>query len=138
MNWAYIAGFFDGEGSVHVPMGNRCMGSEVAIHQGWLRGKFTLEEIAQFLASNDIRCRVKLRDSPSVLARRHAPMFILRITGGENVRRFYLGVAPYLRIKRTEFQDAMRFRKMFPPYKTRTLLGWEKRKSGGNLCVLDG
>ncbi|HKS73745.1 MAG TPA: LAGLIDADG family homing endonuclease, partial [Terriglobales bacterium] len=66
IGWAYIAGFFDGEGCLHA-VGPSVGGKgrfRVTISQSLDVGRITLEEIASFLSEHGIRAYV--------LAHRHS------------------------------------------------------------------
>lgn len=107
MKWAYIAGFFDGEGNVGMPLGHNC--PLLNITQAGDVGRLLLEEIKDFLATEGIHCRI---ESVSIVLN-HKPCYRIRMNAG-SVVAFLVKVMPYLRIKRTIAQDVLRARKMFP------------------------
>ena len=116
MNWAYIAGFFDGEGSVFPLMHNR-RSPVVEISQSQTRGFLLLTEIQQFLGIHNILSTVKpLRARRSSLGKR--PMYKLRIGHSNDALQFLQTAMPYLRVKRAEAQDVIRFHRMYPPKST--------------------
>lgn len=108
MNWAYIAGFFDGEGNVCIPLGHNTV--ILNITQAGERGKETLEEIIAFLAQQGIRASCAKR---RLEAANRKPVYGLWVhpTTAEG---FLKGVLPYLRIKRTIAQDILRAKLLFP------------------------
>jgi hypothetical protein len=118
MSWEYIAGFFDGEGHVGLGRQKRCgdghfsRGSpRVTMVQGLERGRTLLEEIQAFLASRGINSVVQVHSEGSAHERRS---YRLRITGFRGVTHFLLCVFPYLRIKKVEAQDLIRYATVFP------------------------
>jgi hypothetical protein len=61
MSWQYIAGFFDGEGSIGVTNGEKRGGSgnaKLALHQSDTRGLVLLSEIQEFLFDHGIASRL--------------------------------------------------------------------------------
>ncbi len=122
ISWAYIAGFFDGEGHVSLGRQKNCgegqfsRGSpRVTIVQSRERGRVLLESIAGILAGHSIRSAV---DVHREAGDRNSVTYRLRITGFNSVIRFLRLVFPYLHIKKIEAQDIIRYDKVFP-----TLIG---------------
>lgn len=107
MNWAYIAGFFDGEGNVCMPLGSNTV--LLNITQAGDRGRETLEEIITFLESHKIQANYRKRQD--IVNRKPVYMLWVRPT---YAALFLLGVLPYLRIKRTIAQDILRAKLLFP------------------------
>jgi len=106
MSWAYVAGFFDGEGSVLNLIGNQTERSG-----GGIRRKFcvvlyqndreVLDRIAAFLASEGIESSVTLHNRPNRLAKGHKGSWQLNVTGGvKNIYRTLDRMFPYLVVKR--------------------------------------
>jgi len=127
VNWAYIAGFFDGEGSV-VSMMNYALSPSIEMSQSKVVGKLLLEDIQKFLKENGIESSVRERlTSPSHLGKQ--PVYNLRLRSVEGVQKFILSTLPYLRIKRAVAQDVMRFRKLYPP----RYRGYRERNPNGTF-----
>lgn len=104
MNWAYIAGFFDGEGWID------CSNPSVGIAQS---EPIVLSKIKAFLETHTIRSTI------ACIGRRSGfkatkDMYYLRVTGKENTRNFCSYILPYLCVKKTIAQDLMRFNRMYP------------------------
>lgn len=111
MNWPYIAGFFDGEGNISVPLGHSTV--IVNITQAGSRGRETLEEISQFIGTYGLRSRVSFR----VQLENRQPVYMLWTRPLDSIK-FLEKVLPYLRIKRTKAQDVIRFKRLFPSLTT--------------------
>lgn len=127
MNWAYVAGFFDGEGSIGLGVNKRFV--RLTFAQSRTRGLLLLQEIQVFLASHGIVSHVHETHFPRLGKQR---MYQLRINGVEGAKLFLDATLPYLRIKRTEAQDAIRFRTMYPPNGTRSMAqkeSWARRRA---------
>ncbi len=107
----YIAGFFDGEGNINMPLGGKCK-PRVCFYQSGDLGREILMEIADFL-KHWLGIETHLYH-PS-LKSGHQPMHQLKIYGRDNVESLLLVIRPYLRVKRTEAQDFIRYFKVFPP-----------------------
>lgn len=118
MSWEYIAGFFDGEGHVglgrqkHCGEGRFSRGSpRVTMVQAHDRGRQLLEEISEFLVGHGIRSIVEIHQEAQG---KISESYHLRITGFNGVLSFLGAVFPFLRIKKTEAQDLIRYNKAFP------------------------
>lgn len=121
MSWAYIAGFFDGEGCLNA-VGGGSLGStkskvrfRIQISQTLNVGRDTLEEMAEFLRERGISSYVvkhglaRHRRTPKW--RQCYNLLILRV---ESVRLFIEGVFPYLRIKKSRAEDYRRMTILYP------------------------
>lgn len=113
MNWAYIAGFFDGEGNVSIPLGHSSI--ILNITQAGKRGKETLEEIVDFLKIYGVIAKIRPRNK--IVNRQQCYMLWVRPTTACLFLRFVL---PYLRVKRTISQDVLRAKVLFPSLTTST------------------
>lgn len=108
MDWQYIAGFFDGEGNV------RCESTSgitvrAIITQCYLP---VLVVIEAFLLHHGINCRYYLHKRHS---KEHRDAYDLVISAKrENMKKFLHGKFPYLYVKKTEVQDALRAMQLFP------------------------
>ena len=116
-NWAYIAGFFDGEGCLHaISAGGARNGRfRVTISQADDIVLTTLRKIAAFLNEQAI--------AAYVCAHRHSPgrnklhwkqLWNLWITHQASIVKFIDGVFPYLEIKRQRAEDYRRLCIMTP------------------------
>jgi hypothetical protein len=111
MNWAYVAGFFDGEGNIRMEMGSERNSVQAQIIQAGDIGNRVLEEIRSFIAQSGIQSKVHHR---SARYANRLPVHVL-YTGSVHAEKFLANVFPYLRVKKTHAQDVLRIRKMFPP-----------------------
>ncbi|SRR6266568_1264772 len=120
ITWAYIAGFFDGEGCLHaLGAGGEGNGRfRATISQAEDLGKRTLQEIADFLTAQGIFAyicahhnRKEQREHPG----RRKPMWNLWITQQRSIRLFIEGMLPYLRIKKQRAEDYRRYAILFQP-----------------------
>jgi hypothetical protein len=145
MSWEYVAGFFDGEGHVGLTRQKRCgegqysRGSiRATMVQSLERGRVLLEEIRRFLAKQGICSAVGIHAGGGVNTRR---CYHVRITGFRSVVPFLRGIFPFLRIKKLEAQDFIRYDKAFPSlvgkghsHTDNVKKSWESRRRlyGGN------
>ena len=110
MSWEYVAGFFDGEGCVHMSHGGRCK-TYVSLTQTQDRGMRLLREIQRFLIDEDM---IHSHIGSFEKKNRTKTMHVLKITKRSDVECFLLWVLPHVRIKKVETQDVLRYFKMFP------------------------
>lgn len=117
MNWPYIAGFFDGEGTAML-----CSKSfRVAIPQ---TNKQVLQEIQRFLHGVGIRTSLSTYPMRSnKLAKK--PIWVLNSSTRESVVLFLRATLPFLRVKKVVAQDILRYAKLYP-------------KRGAHGCILRG
>lgn len=109
MNWAYVARFFDGEGSVS-PQGLRTTCLTIIVTQAGDTGKEVLEEMRDFMASEGIGSKLapRVEHYPN-----RKPVYRL-CTSGPRAALMLKKMFPYLRVKKVIAQDVIRFRKMYP------------------------
>lgn len=126
LTWAYIAGFFDGEG--HVSFARRNGGSScivVGMAQSQETGKTgppqVLQCISAFLRDRGVRHNVYeagIKQSPSFLQGRAIQQvrvsYHLQIQNRPGIQTFLEGVYPHLWVKKQKAEDAIRFLKLFP------------------------
>jgi len=112
MSWAYIAGFFDGEG--HIGMQGR--GIQLSMAQSRKRGLEVLREIKEFLALHGVKSSTYINKNPEKC---HS----LWVTNRPDIRYLLNLLMPYLHVKKEEAQDHLRYITMFPAIKRGTLLG---------------
>jgi hypothetical protein len=111
IGWAYIAGFFDGEGCLHAA-GEGKGGSHkfsITIAQADDIGYRVLHEIKEFLQSQNINAYV-VQHSRSITKRnpKWKPCWNLWVRQQRSVRLFIDGVLPYLRVKKQRAEDYRR------------------------------
>jgi LAGLIDADG-like domain len=104
INWAYIAGFFDGEGHIRQ--------DQLQISQSRDRGLLMLSRVKDWLANEGIHSGVQ--SNPYIRKGQTDLSHYLYITNRDNIEKFLNGVLPYLEIKRTEAQDTLRYFRLFP------------------------
>ena len=130
MNWSYIAGFMDGEGSVMFQSSSASFSVTVALSQSGSPGKILLEEIRSFIRGYGIRSAIQSKKpKKGELAKKI--MHSLRLGQRESVCKFLTNVIPYLHMKKTPAQDALRTFKLFPLMKPDG--GWRTRRE--NLAI---
>jgi hypothetical protein len=119
MNWAYIAGLFDGEGCVRVSRSKLGIGITLQIVQVTQHAA-VFYEMATFLKALGVEAIVV---NESFLRNpKWKPVSNLTIRRRESVMAFLRGVLPYLYIKKVSCQDALRFLRMYPSLKYNRLL----------------
>lgn len=124
MNWAYVAGFFDGEGSVGMHSkptdGYQSYRLFVQIAQ---KSTGVLHQIQAFLAAQGI--------GAGTFVHRPSRTHQLTLTG-DSAFNFLSGVLPYLVVKKTITQDAVRLRRLFPPLtvQQQAMAGLRRRMRG--------
>jgi hypothetical protein len=103
INWAYVAGFCDGEGTIRQ--------NYIRLYQ---RDPKPLNEIAAWLNKHGIYCTVRCRKTPRVtnflVIHQESSLNINRY---RDMRKFIEGVMPYLIVKKTIAQDVLRYMKLF-------------------------
>ena len=104
MTWEYLAGFFDGEGTIRFTNNNACHWSIAQAHP---RGRAILEEIQTFLREQGIPTGIHARQ-------RKDGMYTLWISKRASVEQIGRATLPYLRIKKVEVQDVLRYLQLFP------------------------
>jgi len=126
-SWAYVAGFFDGEGTIIIKRGNTSggYGFHFSIAQSHARGLAVLRRIQAFFASNGIKS--------AVYTARPDDCNSLYISKRSEIEKVLLRLMPYLIVKKTESQDVLRYMKIFPARANGAALGMmisEGRRAG--------
>jgi hypothetical protein len=107
LSWAYIAGFMDGEGSIGI-----CHGLSftpcIRIAQSGQRGLKLLTEISNWIGEQGIHSSVRSERT------KRLPAYIISIQNRDNVAKFINAMMPFLHIKKSECQDALRTMILFP------------------------
>lgn len=111
MSWAYIAGFFDGEGCLHA-VGDGMAGQHkfsITICQADDIGKQVLTEIRNFLQDHGINAFVAAH-APTIYKKKPhwKQCWNLWIRQQRSIRLFIEGVYPYLRVKKQRAEDYRR------------------------------
>ena len=115
MNWAYIAGFFDGEGSLRVPMGQKYVTSpQVCIYQS---DQLVLLRIQRFLAAHGIHSHVRKENRmrkglQRVISKKD--QYILDFSRKQSVTIFLRSIRPYAVVKKQIIEDCIRYLILFP------------------------
>lgn len=108
MTWAYIAGFFDGEGHYGSQRGK--LSWRIAITQNDIR---PLHAIKEFLHAQGIEtCAIDTVRAQS--KKRWQETSILRLNNRPDITIFLDGVRPYLIVKKQFAEDLLRFMRLYP------------------------
>lgn len=122
MNWDYVAGLFDGEGSVCIPNGAHFM-PRVAIYQSGERGRVVLTQVKRFVMGEDM---IVSRLYPYQRGKRKL-MWSLIIEKREDTACFLTWILPYVRVKKVDVQDHLRFMRVFYPLPAHKF--WRNRRA---------
>lgn len=130
ITWAYIAGFFDGEGcltsanTAPSSLGRlRALGYRLTLTQA---DKRSLEEIQVFLRQAGINAGLG-RARPIALPN-HKDVYVLWVTSRAAVTALLRKVLPYLLVKKVLVQDVLRFWTLYPDLRPYT--SWAKGVRG--------
>lgn len=111
-SWQYVAGFFDGEGTVcYYRKRGQLLPSLCA--QMVQKTDGVLRKISDFLEAEGVHSKVKFRP-PGKHVRSKTGMFSLHIWRRDSAKRFFERVLPFLIVKKVVVQDVLRFRRCFP------------------------
>jgi len=118
MSWQYIAGFFDGEGCITtltMKSGHK-IPARITMGQSGREGQSVLKEISGFLIKQGIRGSVSLPSywPPSKKGKNFKQMFYLVVNSKKGSIDFLRGVLPFLRVKRVQAQDNLRYLVLYP------------------------
>lgn len=113
MSWQYIAGFFDGEGSIGFGAHNSGRKAVAYISQSGPSGLSVLREIQKFLLENGIKSSV-FETGKAGVHKRTMPSYRIGINGYASVISFCKAVYPYLWIKKVSAQDLLRYDLLYP------------------------
>jgi hypothetical protein len=134
MSWQYIAGFFDGEGSMGINVGGRRLG--VYIAQSGPLGLLLLGRIRSFLDEQGVKSSV-YETGKAGKHRRTMPSYRIGMCGFDSALRFITCVFPYLYIKKSYAQDVIRYNILYPSLNTSPLASaWRREKQ--QMCMLRG
>lgn len=130
LTWPYIAGFFDGEGSIRLTMGNGAQNIHIGIHQSQKRGLILLTEIQHFILNYGITSGINKHGNQPTTGH---PIYRLYIYNIPSALKFISYVFPYIHIKKLECQDVRRFAYLYPPF-----YAWLKRQMKAVMCEVCG
>lgn len=119
ITWAYLAGFFDGEGCVNYAHsgGVRSYRIRLTFSQAFPRGHVLLEQIKDFLKQEG--CRVGNISTSGYQKEISKQGWQLQITERASTQLIMKAMFPYLHIKKVEVQDALRRQTLYPTFKGR-------------------
>jgi hypothetical protein len=127
MTWQYIAGFFDGDGTVGLYHSKalRYGGTGYINARLTQRQPHILRLIQGFLAARGIRTMIRNYPYSQLSSRPQSALEIHR----SSIPAFLVGVLPHLVVKKTLVQDILRYKILFPPFtpKMRGQLAMETR-----------
>jgi hypothetical protein len=128
ITWEWLAGFFDGEGSISVTLGKHYgICARISVTQSGDRGHDVIEGIAAFLLLQGIfPSKIGVR-SPENNPLSKLPQYTLAISSRESVDLFLYKIFPYLKLKNLEAQHAWRTLKIYPKVPHGGRLAWESR-----------
>jgi LAGLIDADG endonuclease len=129
ITWQYLAGFFDGEGSVSITSNHRS-GFNIAIQlpQSGIEGLALLTTIREFLMEQGIQVQqIYTRDKSSPLSKKTDNR--LQIGNRDSSIAFLKSILPFVQIKKSKVEDAIRFAKLFPKLPKGGRLTWESRRT---------
>lgn len=104
MTWQYLAGLFDGEGNLHT---TRAGAFRLTISQSRPRGQRLMEDVRAFLQDQQIIARI------SHIRYKQATMHYLYLNR-PGIQQAGPQLLPFLRIKKVEMQDMLRFLQIYP------------------------
>lgn len=117
MDWQYIAGFFDGEGSIVHAIGSTRIIPKLHIYQHSI---LVLEKIALFFSSKNVKWVLSSSDMSkykaprgSVKNKRQGTQYIFKVLNRRSVEIVLRGMLPFLIVKKPAAQDSLRFMKMY-------------------------
>jgi len=110
MNWSYIGGFFDGEGTISVPMGYEKLKRPVVII--YQSEKAPLLAIQQFMVDFGIECYLHETHYKNNWTKK--AIFRLQPKTLNDVRKFLYHVFPHLILKRQLAEDSWRWARAYP------------------------
>jgi hypothetical protein len=116
MNWAYIAGFFDGEGCVNYANSgsDRSYRIRLTFSQAQPRGHELLGLMKTFFELNGYRLgKIHTSGRKKEWGKQG---WQLQIVAKDSTRKIMENMLPYLHIKKIEVQDALRRQKLFPTF----------------------
>lgn len=109
--WGYVAGFFDGDGTVRFDLTGARHNPTLCFYQSQ---KNVLLDIRDFLLFHSVESKLTI-----VKARVNrfgsSESYMLRIIKWNDVEKLCREMLPYLFVKESTIRDILRFRKIYPP-----------------------
>lgn len=105
-SWPYVAGLFDGEGTIFMRCGQNGIVPVAAIYQGGKHGQGLLDSLREWLMPYGAKCFSKCAPNRSGF---NKPVYVLTLRGRNPVGQFIIYALPYLNVKKTQAQDILRF-----------------------------
>ena len=138
VSWDYIAGFFDGEGSVstmNFTHRDTLAATIVTLSQTGAEGERILSDINRFLWENGVKGYVHSQ----IRRARYRQMHHLKICARDSVQGFLEAMLPRVSVKRVIVQDTLRFIKVFPSIHgpITSLRNRERGKQGAVILDVD-
>ena len=136
VNWDYIAGFFDGEGSIstmNYTWRSGVASTVVTLSQSGEEGRVILEKIMAFLLENGIKSYISTAKRPE----KYRQMRNLRICSREGVMRFLMAMRPRVSVKKVGVEDNLRFLMIFPTLKGKENAERNRRTAKYGAVVID-
>lgn len=120
---AYIAGFFDGEGSALMGCTAKSISPRMSIVQAGERGRRVLIEIKEFFLSNGVqKVTIYTPKTKGKSPLTKQILWYLHVYNRQDVTQALSLLFPYLRVKKTQVQDILRFCRLCPSLRDNTLL----------------
>jgi len=141
ITWPYLAGFFDGEGSLGTYNNNSRAGgnSTLTLCQSGERGREVLVAIKAFLGEHGIPSYLSDRKASDGPIMTRQALWYLRVVGRKNLLKLLPAIRPYVIVKKQIVEDTYRFWILNPPANgfyfrslnaERKRTGWYGRRSG--------
>ena len=119
VTWAYVAGLFDGEGSVSLQedRSNGLGYLRIRIGQSGDAGQALLSRVQSFLTTESIKSTIT--DTFLVQRKTHYTLTVSAAGERRYSTAFLTGILPHLLLKKAVVQDVLRFFRLFPPISMR-------------------
>ena len=127
VGWAYVAGFFDGEGHLRP-----ARSAALVLTQS---ERPVLDAIAEFLISHNIRCAIYSTKRPRAQVTWKPMVFHLYVTRSADIVAIIHHIRPWLIVKKQVAEDYWRYAKLYPStlYRDRKFCRNGHPLSGSNL-----
>lgn len=116
VTWEWLAGFFDGEGTARIGRSNSISPMWQLVQAGD-RGERVIREVASFITQQGVKrytlySRAANYPGKDIVSRLEC--WLLQVFSREDVILIYRGMLPYLRVKKTDVQDILRYCILYP------------------------
>ena len=135
MSWQYIAGFFDGEGSISTMQFSRRTGiasSVACLAQTGDEGYAVLTAIKNFMWERGVKSYITTQKR----IKGYRVMHNLRVCAKPSVIMFLREALPYVHVKKVKTQDTLRFSILFPSIRGSD--NAERNKRGAKCLDVEG